>query len=161
MRTLAAVLLIALAACASEPGPAKARRVDPDAAAALLIDRNWIDRLPETAQDRLHVYRFVPSMGGGVFQDRTLFRGEFELFTFEVAGDEVRIVTPEDGTAHTTGFHIDRITDGPEGTDLRLTLDHPPRGPAVYLGWSAETDRTGAVLDARLSASAAGRRPAP
>jgi hypothetical protein len=154
MRTAAALpaVLLVLAACSSDSGPAKPRRVDPADAAKLLIDRNWIDRLPETPQDRLHVYRFVPSMGGGVFQDRTLFKGDFELFTFEIAGDEVRIVTPEDGVAHRTGFHIDRITDGPEGTDLRLTLDDPPRGPAVYVGWSAETDRTGALLDARLAA---------
>jgi hypothetical protein len=151
MRTLAATLVVVLAAACSSPSAPRATRVDPADAAKLLIDRNWIDRLPETAQDRLHVYRFVPAMGGGVFQDRTLFKGEFELFTFEVVPGEVRIVTPEDGTAHRTGFHIDRITDGPEGTDLRLTLDDPPRGPSVYLGWSRETDRTGAALDARLA----------
>ena len=39
--------------------------------------------MPETERDQLHVYRFVPSMGGGVFQDRTIFKGTFELFKFE------------------------------------------------------------------------------
>jgi hypothetical protein len=148
MRTVLAVGLV-LAACSSETRSPDTR-VAPADATKLLIDRNWIDRLPETPRDRLHVYRFVPSMGGGVFQDRTLFKGEFELFTFEATGDTVRIVTPEDDTRHETKYRIDRITNGPEGTDLKLTLDDPPRGPAIYFGWSAETDRTGAALDARL-----------
>ena len=122
-------------------------RVEPGEAARLLVDRNWIDRLPETPRDQLHVYRFVPSMGGGVFQDRTLFKGTFELFTFEVSGEDLRIVTPEDGKAHPTRFRVDRITDGAGGTDLRLTLEDPPRGPSVYHGWSSETstDRPEAV----------------
>jgi hypothetical protein len=148
MRTVLAAVLV-LAACSSESRPPE-QRVAPADAAQLLIDRNWIDRLPETPRDRLHVYRFVPSMGGGVFQDRTLFKGEFELFTFEATGERVRIVTPEDGTTHETKYRIDRIQNGPEGTDLRLTLDDPPRGPAIYFGWSAETDRDGSALEALI-----------
>jgi hypothetical protein len=140
MRT-ALIACLVLAACSSESSAPRdtAVRCDPGEAARLLVDRNWIDRLPETPRDKLHVYRFVPSMGGGVYQDRTLFKGDFELFTFEVDGETVRIVTPEDGGVHTTRFHVDRITDGAEGTDLRLTLDDPPRGPAVYYGWSRES----------------------
>jgi hypothetical protein len=149
---VAVAVALATAACSSSASsPPGATRVAPAEAAQLLIDRNWIDRLPETHSDRLHVYRFVPSMGGGVYQDRTLFKGSFELFTFEATADEIRIKTPEDGGAHRTRFHIDRITDGPEGTDLRLTLDDPPRGPRVYLGWSRETDTTGAALEVRLA----------
>jgi hypothetical protein len=137
----ALIACVVLAACSSSPSApgGKAVRYDPGEAARLLVDRNWIDRLPETPRDKLHVYRFVPSMGGGVYQDRTLFKGTFELFTFEVDGETVRIVTPEDGRAHAVRFHVDRITDGAEGTDLRLTLDGPPRGPSVYYGWSRET----------------------
>ena len=42
------------------------RALPPPEARRLLIDRNWIDRVPQSATDRLHVFRFVPSMGGGV-----------------------------------------------------------------------------------------------
>jgi hypothetical protein len=139
MRT-ALIACVVLAACSSSgtaPRPT-AVRCDPGEAAKLLIDRNWLDRVPETPRDHLFVYRFVPAMGGGVFQDRTLYKGAFELFTFEVHGDTVRVVTPEDGKVHTSAFHIDRITDGAYQTDLRLTLDDPPRGPGVYYGWSNE-----------------------
>jgi hypothetical protein len=142
MRTvlIASAVAGALAACSTtKSAPPTSVRCDDDEAAKLLIDRNWIDRIPESHADRLHVYRFVPSMGGGVYQDRTLFKGTFELFTFEVDHGVVRIVTPEDGDRHQVKFHIDRITDGDHGTDLRLTLEAPPRGPSVYYGWSRET----------------------
>ena len=77
MRT--AVLLATLAACSPA---AKSRDVDDSEARKLLLDRNWIERMPDTERDRFHVYRFVPAMGGGVFQDRTIFKGTFELFRF-------------------------------------------------------------------------------
>ena len=68
---IAISLAAALAACSSK----KAAAVDDGEARRLLLDRNWIDRMPQTERDRLHVYRFVPSMGGGVFQDRTAAAG--------------------------------------------------------------------------------------
>ena len=149
MRT-ALIACVVLAACSSSgtAPAAKAVRCDPGEAAKLLIDRNWLDRVPETPRDHLFVYRFVPAMGGGVFQDRTLYKGTFELFTFEVHGDTVRVVTPEDGVVHTSTFHIDRISDGAYETDLRLTLDNPPRGPGVYYGWSRES--AGAAIEHKL-----------
>ena len=72
--------LLVCAACSSSEPPSRA--LPSKEAQSLLIDRNWIDRMPETEKDKLFVYRFVPSMGGGVFQDRTIFKGTFELFMF-------------------------------------------------------------------------------
>jgi hypothetical protein len=106
-------------------------------AAQLLVDRNWLDHWPTTQNERLHVYRFVPGMGGGVYQDRTLFKGSFELFLFEVQGSELRFVLPDDGSRLRTGFRIERVS-GPPPFDLRLTLDHSPRGPRIFYGTSTE-----------------------
>lgn len=144
MRTL---LLLALlgAACSSKTSDV----IDDGEARKLLLDRNWIDRMPETHRDRLHVYRFVPSMGGGVFQDRTLFKGTFELFTFETAGDEIRFNLPETHQKVVSKFHIERV-DGPEPFDLKLTIHADPRGPQVYYGMRSETDRGGHLLEQRL-----------
>jgi hypothetical protein len=145
MRT---VLLLALlgTACSSA---GKSDIVDDSEARKLLLDRNWIDRMPETHQDRLHVYRFVPSMGGGVFQDRTLFKGTFELFTFETAADEIRFNLPETRQKVVSKFRIEKV-DGPEPFDLKLTIDADPRGPQVYFGMRSETDRNGQALETRL-----------
>jgi hypothetical protein len=145
MRT---VLLIALlgTACSSAK---RSDIVDDAEARKLLLDRNWIDRMPETHQDRLHVYRFVPSMGGGVYQDRTLFKGTFELFTFETAADEIRFNLPETHEKVVSKFRIENVR-GPKPFDLKLTIEADPRGPQVYYGTRSETDRDGHLLEQRL-----------
>jgi hypothetical protein len=141
----ALALLFLLTACSSESRPAA---ISDGEAARLLVDRNWIDVWPKDKDDRLHVYRFVPSMGGGVFQDRTVFHGEFELFTFQVDGHTLELDLPHTGDTVRTRFRIERV-DGPAPFDLRLTLDRDPRGPRVYYGRSAET--ASATLDAELA----------
>lgn len=123
-------LLLVLAACGGERRPARV-------SSAELTDRNWLDTWPADKHDHLHVYRFTPSMGGGVYQDRTVFKGTFELFKFEVRGDEIEFDLPETDERVTTRFRIEKV-DGPEPFDLRLTFDHSPRGPRVYYGRSAE-----------------------
>ncbi len=144
----------ATAGCSSTSEPAGKRALAPDVAAKLLIDRNWIDRMPETHSDRLHVFRFVPTMGGGVYQDRTLFKGSFELFVFQVKGETLDIVLPETHERVTSQFSIEEVS-GPAPFDLKLTLHSVPRGPQVYFATRAETDRSGAALEQRLTALAA------
>jgi hypothetical protein len=153
--TMAALALAptGIAGCSSQES--STRRVIPaDAAAALLIDRNWIDKMPESHTDRLHVFRFVPSMGGGVYQDRTLFKGTFELFVYKVKGDSLEVVLPETHERATTKYTIESVS-GPAPFDLKLTLSSLPRGPQVFYGIRAETDRSGAGLETRLSTAAA------
>jgi hypothetical protein len=145
------LLFAALAAFAACSSPSS-NVVPADEAGTLLVDRNWLDRMPETDRDRLHVYRFVPSMGSsGVFQDRTLFKGTFELFSFTVSGDEIRFILHETKQEVTSRFTIERV-DGPAPFDLKLTIPDDPRGPHVYYGMRGETDRDGTRLQQRLSA---------
>jgi hypothetical protein len=142
----AVIACAALTACSSKPS----QQLSASDARDVLIDRNWMDRMPETTTDRLHVYRFVPTMGGGVFQDRTLYKGTFELFTFKVErGDHIAFDLPETGEKVTSQFKIEKV-DGPAPFDLKLTIFSDPRGPAVYFGMRAETDRGGQLLEQRL-----------
>ena len=126
-----------LAACWRDRAPA-ARHLPPDEAAAVLIDRNWLDVWPTSESEHLHVYRFTPSMGGGVFQDRTLFRGEFELFTYQLDGEHLTIQWPHSKTEDRMVFRVDRVR-GPEPFDLKLELSSPSHGPRTYYGRSKET----------------------
>jgi hypothetical protein len=145
MRTVAFVLAVGAAACSHKASSS----LDEAESAKLLINRNWLDRMPETERDRLHVYRFVPDMGGGVYQDRTLYKGTFELFTFTVEGDRIRFVLPETGDEVTSHFSIEAV-DGPKPFDLKLSVSDDPRGPHVYYGMRRETDRDGHVLEQEL-----------
>ena len=148
MRIIVAAMVLALSfsACSS---PTSSPKIRGDEAKRLLLDRNWLDRMPETDRDKLFVYRFVPSMGGGVFQDRTLYKGTFELFMFEATDDEIRFNMPETRTKVISAYAIEKV-DGPEPFDLKLTIPDDPRGPKTYFGIRSETDRDGTKLEARL-----------
>ena len=150
MRTLVFALaaVTSLAACSSE---SSTKRVSAAESRALLIDRNWLDRMPQSETDKLFVYRFVPNMGGGVFQDRTLFKGTFELFSFSVTDDKINFALHETKQHVSSPFTIEKV-DGPEPFDLKLTIQDDPRGPHVYYGMKSETDRDGSKLEQRLHA---------
>jgi len=109
-------------------------------ARALLLNRNWLDVAPKHRDDKLRVFRFVPDMGGGVYQDRTLFFGTFELFRFEASGEEIAFDLIHTNETRRSRYHIERIQPAAPGDfDLRLTLADSPRGPSVYFGWLAES----------------------
>jgi len=149
MRIAIAAILLA-SACSSGKSPTISR----DEAKQLLIDRNWIDHMPKNERDHLNVYRFVPSMGGGVFQDRTLYKGTFELFMFKVDGDHIDFNMPETHERVSSQFQIDKVT-GPKPFDLKLTIWNDPRGPHEYFGMRNEKDVDGSKLAGELQAAAA------
>ncbi len=136
---LSVLLLIPAGGCRKDHGDRKARAaVPPDEAAELLINRNWLDLWPSKESDRLHVYRFTPAMGGGVFQDRTLFEGHFELFRYRIDGEHLTIEWPHTRSEDRMVFRVRRV-DGPEPFDLQLELTATSRGPRIYYGRSSET----------------------
>jgi hypothetical protein len=152
LATLCAALSLAsiLGACARREAPPAGARVAPDEAARLLIDRNWLDRWPAQPSDRLHVYRFTPKMGGGVFQDRTLFEGHFELFTFQIHGEHLSIQWPHTDREDRMVFQVKRVK-GPEPFDLELDLSDSSHGPRTYYGRSSETAADAAAPDLGVS----------
>ena len=150
MRSIALALLAATA-CTSHHD---SKVITGDEARHVLIDRNWIDRMPETERDKLHVYRFVPKMGGGVYQDRTIFKGTFELFQFEATNDEIMFNLLETHDRVKVPYTIEHV-DGPAPFDLKLTIPGDPRGPVTYYGIRAETDSDGHVLEQELRSKAA------
>ncbi|GAB5546003.1 MAG: hypothetical protein SangKO_057630 [Sandaracinaceae bacterium] len=123
-------LSLFLVACGAD-----AEALPADEARQQLTDRNWIDVWPESKDEQLHVYRFTPSMGGGVFQDRTVFQGNFELFQFEASGEQIRFHFPGPEERVTTAYRIEPV-DGPAPFTHRLVLEDDPRGPGTYYGWN-------------------------
>jgi hypothetical protein len=132
--TVACVLLVSLLACGRSEGPLEGQK-----ARELLENRNWMDSWPTSENDRLFVYRFTPAMGGGVYQDRTLFAGRFELFTYRLADDVVSITWPDRGVVEDVRYTITPV-DGPEPFDLRLQLRGTGLGPKTFYGIRAETE---------------------
>ncbi|MEM1413555.1 MAG: hypothetical protein AAGH15_01580 [Myxococcota bacterium] len=130
MRIALLSLGLVLAACSSGP-----EVLDPDAAAEALVDRNWITTWPTSPATPHHVLRFVPSMGSsGVYQDRVLFEGSFELFLFRAEEGRLAFTFPGKDERHETPFRIEKV-DGPAPFTHRLVLEASPRGPNVYYGY--------------------------
>jgi len=88
-------------------------------------------------------------MGGGVFQDRTIYKGQFELFQFTVDGDQIQFDLPEKNERVISKFRIDKV-DGPHPFDLKLTVENDPRGPTEYYGILEEHDPDGHALEQKL-----------
>src|SRR5690349_9219580 len=134
MRHLLLVVVLCLVGCGER---AEKKDVLPAREAAkVLLDRNWLDVMPRHSEQRLHVFRFT-STSGGVYQDRTLFAGQFELFLFNVEDDRLVFELPHKRQRAVTHFHITKV-HGAEPFDLKLVLEESPRGPAVYYGFSNE-----------------------
>ena len=134
---LACTTLLLLASCSSETANHRSIALPEAEAGQLLINRNWMDLRPESETEKLSVFRFVPSMGGGVFQDRTLFEGSFELFTFQAQEGQIRFDLHHTKQKVSSSFRIERV-HGPKPFDLKLTIESSPRGPDVYFGRSEE-----------------------
>jgi hypothetical protein len=146
----ALVALVLLATACARPST---RALPPDEAKQLLVDRSWVDRLPQRVDDKLHVFRFTPAMGGGVYQDRTIFAGTFELFVFEQDGQRIRFNLLHTGEKKVCPFVIEPLDPpGREGVDLKLTIEGSPRGSSsTYYSWR----KNPADLDAVLARAAA------
>ena len=139
----AAVLATTIAATACHRDNPHAARLSARDAGRALVDRNWLDRWPEHKDDRLRLYRFTPSMGGGVYQDRKVFKSQFELFRYQAGDGTISFDFPDTDEQVRSPFLIERVR-GHEPFDLRLTIADDPRGPGVY--WSASGAR-GQALD--------------
>ena len=144
-----AVLAAATSVTACHRDSPHAARLSAADAERVLIDRNWMDRWPEDKDDRLRVYRFTPSMGGGVYQDRKVFKGQFELFQYTTGDNTIDFQFPDTGEDARCSFLIERVK-GPEPFDLKLSIANDPRGPGVY--WAVSGAR-GQALDPAHPAS--------
>ena len=132
-------------------------QLSPETAAQLLENRNWMDRWPSDPDERLHVYRFTPSMGGGVYQDRTLFKGQFELFVYKHETSKLTIRWPDRKKSEVFEYQIEAV-DGPGPFDLKLTLPGAALGPQSLYGIRAETPAHS--VEQLIESAVAGREPA-
>jgi hypothetical protein len=98
-------------------------------------------------------------MGGGVFQDRTLFAGQFELFTFKLDHDNIDFNLPHKQQRVLSHFAVRRV-QGHAPFDLELTIDADPRGPHRYYGFSNERAEE-ANLETLVNSRSPGTATAP
>jgi hypothetical protein len=151
MRTVLLIVAVAaLSSSCSREATGPARIADGDSA-VLLHKRVWLDEEPKRAEDRFHLMVFDKEKTG-IYQDRTVWKGEFELFRYKAENGGLVLKLPGSKKVVKTGFKIEQIKRGQ--ADVRLTLDQPAAGPKVYWGYKFDDHADAhAWVDARFGAA--------
>jgi hypothetical protein len=133
-RTVLAVVvaITALAAACSRDAGTRRAPLPPDEATELLHQRIWLDQEPRKESDSFHVLVFDGEQSG-VLQNRTIWKGSFEIFLYEAQRGRIDLRLPASRKRLHTGFTIEPAKRGQ--ADVKLTLQKSPSGPTVYYGY--------------------------
>jgi len=108
--------------------------------AKLVQNRLWIDHMPKNDRDTIQVFVTLSDESLGVFQATSGWKGQFELFTYEASGDELRIVYGQNGDKDKVRAKARACKEG--GMDFCLELDGNSRGVKKYYsleGWELDS----------------------
>ena len=108
------------------------------------LDRIWIDHLPKTESDTIHVFAAITQEPMGIFQATSQWKGNFELFVYEAHGDTIRAVYPQDRSKEELKVSARTCSDMRD-MDYCLEIKGASRGPKKYYsrkGWEIEAAST-------------------
>ncbi|MBA3453307.1 MAG: hypothetical protein H0T42_09475 [Deltaproteobacteria bacterium] len=109
------------------------------------LDRIWIDHLPKTESDTIHVFAAITEEPMGIFQATSTWKGQYELFIYEAHGDTIRAVYPQDKSREELKVSARTCSDVRD-MDYCLEIKGASRGPKKYYS------RKGWEIDAATSA---------
>jgi hypothetical protein len=134
MRTTiaAAIVAVSLTAACSQKATPQREPLPPDQAAELLHQRIWLDKEPRGQNDVFHLFVFDEGQLG-IYQDRTIWKGKFEMFIYEAEGKTIEMRLPGSRKIVKTSFTVEKSKRGE--ADVKLTLDKPFEGPKEYYGY--------------------------
>lgn len=104
------------------------------------LDRIWIDHLPKSDSDTIHVFAAITQEPMGIFQATSQWKGNFELFVYEAHGDTIRAVYPQDRSKEELKVSARTCSDMRD-MDYCLEIKGASRGPKKYYsrkGWEIE-----------------------
>jgi hypothetical protein len=119
----------------------------------LLVGRVWIDHLPRNERDVIQIFGMIPDEGIGLFSKRSVWAGDFEGFRFELKGDEVRAVFPQNNAKEK--FRAKARTCNERGMDFCLDIEGSDHGVKRYYsreGWEIGSLHDEQHFEAGLSA---------
>ncbi len=115
---------------------------------APVVDRLWIDHLPQNPRDEISVFLALSDEPVGIFQTASQWRGKYELFQHETSGDDIRIVYPATGERETVRVRARACDES--GWNYCLEIKGASRGVKKYYsmeGWEVgSTDAAGPLL---------------
>lgn len=108
------------------------------------LDRIWIDHLPKTESDTIHIFAAITQEPMGIFQATSQWKGNFELFVYEAHGDTIRAVYPQDRSKEELKVSARTCSDMRD-MDYCLEIKGASRGPKKYYsrkGWEIDAAST-------------------
>jgi hypothetical protein len=102
----------------------------------LVRDRLWIDHLPRSERESVQTFIILKDNPAGVFNNASMWRGQYEMFRYEMSGGQVRMEFPQTGDRDTVSVKATRCKEGK--MDFCLELDGASRGAKRYYsreGW--------------------------
>lgn len=145
-------IMMVVAAAASVYGVWQWRASDApkDSDRTIVRDRFWIDHLPRNERETVKTFALMSKNAAGVFNDTSMWRGSYELFRYEMNGDEIRMEFPQTGDRDRVRARAWRCNE--RGMDFCLELSGSSRGTKRYYsreGWELRSlDDARAELDA-------------
>ncbi len=122
-----------------------------DSETGLVLDRIWIDHLPRSDTDMFNIFVAITEQDFGIFQETSQWKGQFEIFSYQANGDEIRIQYPQTGDTDKVKTTAKRCDEG--GMDYCLELSGSSRGVKRYYsmkGWEIDGAATREDVRARI-----------
>lgn len=121
----------------------------------LLIDRLWVDRVPQRDTDTAQVFAMLSEQPVGVFSAASQWRGNHELFVFEAHGNEVRVTYPQTREREKVTAKAQRCDNAPDrDMEFCLVLSGASRGVKRYYsreGWEIDRGASIAQVQQRIA----------
>lgn len=96
----------------------------------LVVDRIWIDHIPRNDRDTFQLFVAITEQPFGIFQETSQWKGQYELFHYEMSGDEMRLVYGQDGSKDKVKARARECDE--KGMDYCLELSGASRGVKKY-----------------------------
>jgi len=128
-----------------------------EAGKPLLLDRVWIDQMPQQPTDKIHLFVAITERPLGAFEHRSVWEGTWEVFRWRMRREDQRFLVelPQTGDKAEIEWDAQACREG--GFDYCLTLKGSPRGPERYYskkGWEIRSRAEAeALVDGLLSAT--------
>lgn len=107
--------------------------------ASLTQDRIWIDHLPRNDRDTFQIFLALTEEPIGIFQAASQWAGQYEIFRYEMNGNEIRFVFPQNGDREKATANARECRD--HGHDYCLDMSGTKRGVKKYYsrkGWEID-----------------------
>ncbi len=107
--------------------------------ATLTQDRIWIDHLPRNDRDTFQIFLALTEEPVGIFQAASQWAGQYEIFRYEMNGEEIRFVFPQNGDREKATAKARECRDN--GHDYCLDISGTKRGVKKYYsrkGWEID-----------------------